>query len=341
MEKTTYRVTTIRARRFTSFAGPADPFPMPVAQTQEIRLGLTELEPESRALLELSTRRRVPDADLAQLLGIDTDEVGRRRQEAVEVLAVQLRLGTQEDLFELEAALRGDEAWQPPHPNGNAAESELNGLSEPGTVALSADEAEIPGLALEQEPEADEPTALEEPEPEAEEPSALEEPETEDPEPESADPKAESERRRSRALTLTAAGLLLVVAGGAVVALTSGGDYGDKSSKKQASSFPPARPLQALPGGKAKGTASLDRGRLGLQVSGLTSARRGFYEVWLYNSVGDARSIGRLRKGRLNVKLPSGASRYRLVDVSREPRDGNPNHSGASVVRVPLSDLER
>jgi hypothetical protein len=29
------------------------------------------------------------------------------------------------------------------------------------------------------------------------------------------------------------------------------------------------------------------------------------------------------------------------VDVSREPIDENPNHSGASVLRVPLADLTR
>jgi hypothetical protein len=323
-KKTTYAVTTIRFSRLTSFAVLADPLDMPVAQTQEISHGLTGLEPESRALLELSTRRRVPDADLAQLLGVDTDEVRRRRQVAVEVLAVQLRLGTREELIELEAALRGDEAWQP-HTDGNAtdpaAEQEPNGQPEagpePGTVALTADEAAIPALATE---------AFE----------AEEELEA------AADaPEAEAAHRRSRALTVTATGLLALVAGGAVLALTSGGDDGSDAANTMAPPVPSGR-LQHLPGATGAGRAALLHGNdLRIRLTGLPGPRRGFYEVWLYNSVGDARSIGRLRNGALSARLPAGAGRYRLVDVSREPRDGNPNHSGASVARVPLSTLRR
>jgi hypothetical protein len=43
--------------------------------------------------------------------------------------------------------------------------------------------------------------------------------------------------------------------------------------------------------------------------------------------------------GALTAKLPADARKYRFVDISREPADGNPNHSGASVVRVPLAPL--
>ena len=43
----------------------------------------------------------------------------------------------------------------------------------------------------------------------------------------------------------------------------------------------------------------------------------------------------------LDLKLPANASHYRYVDVSLEPADGNPNHSGESVLRVPLSKLSR
>jgi hypothetical protein len=41
----------------------------------------------------------------------------------------------------------------------------------------------------------------------------------------------------------------------------------------------------------------------------------------------------------LDLKLPGNATHYRYVDVSLEPADGNPNHSGESVLRVPLSKL--
>ena len=44
---------------------------------------------------------------------------------------------------------------------------------------------------------------------------------------------------------------------------------------------------------------------------------------------------------RTRLRLPRNASHYRYVDISREPPDGNPNHSGESVLRVPLAKLSR
>ena len=43
----------------------------------------------------------------------------------------------------------------------------------------------------------------------------------------------------------------------------------------------------------------------------------------------------------MNSRLPADPSRYKFVDVSREPIDDNPNHSGASVMRVPVEELLR
>jgi hypothetical protein len=102
-------------------------------------------------------------------------------------------------------------------------------------------------------------------------------------------------------------------------------------------------PLAAIGGaGAAKGSANLVDGgkRLQLDVSGLPA---GAYQVWLYDSIIDARSIA---KGNgptlsLDLKLPANASHYKFVDISREPADGNPNHSGLSVLRVPLATLAR
>jgi hypothetical protein len=41
----------------------------------------------------------------------------------------------------------------------------------------------------------------------------------------------------------------------------------------------------------------------------------------------------------VTAELPAAAARYRYIDVSLEPADGNPNHSGQSVLRVPLRGL--
>ena len=68
---------------------------------------------------------------------------------------------------------------------------------------------------------------------------------------------------------------------------------------------------------------------------------RGEYAVWLYSSVTRARQLGRFPTGdiELNAPLPPDADRYREVDISLEPDDGNQNHSGASLLRVPLARL--
>ena len=41
----------------------------------------------------------------------------------------------------------------------------------------------------------------------------------------------------------------------------------------------------------------------------------------------------------VNKRLPADPSNYKFIDVSREPIDDNPNHSGASLMRVPVPDL--
>jgi hypothetical protein len=106
-------------------------------------------------------------------------------------------------------------------------------------------------------------------------------------------------------------------------------------------SHPTSPPLAALPGGlkHAHGGVFLaGHGRhlkLRLTVRGVPAARRGHYEVWLYNSIIDSRALARLRTGRhhLTVRLPRHAAHYRWIDVSFQPL-GSVNHSGESVLRA-------
>ena len=143
--------------------------------------------------------------------------------------------------------------------------------------------------------------------------------------------------RRRRTLTLRplpafAVALLLLAggAGGAVIA-TSGGED-------------PGRTLALAPltrGGGGDGTVKLARsgGRATLVVSGLAPSRRGeFYELWLLSPPGDLVSLGSFRVGAggratLEVPLPVDPSRYRFLDVSVEPDDGDPSHSARSILR--------
>jgi hypothetical protein len=76
-----------------------------------------------------------------------------------------------------------------------------------------------------------------------------------------------------------------------------------------------------------------------LDVSGLPPSRAGdFYELWLLGddkrlvSLGSF-AVGADGKARLNVPLPVDPARFAYFDVSREPGDGDPGHSGLSVLR--------
>jgi hypothetical protein len=168
-------------------------------------------------------------------------------------------------------------------------------------------------------------------------------------------PVVPSPRRFRRGFLLICAAVAVVLLGaGSVVALNAtDGDTGDGGSVEPAA--PPAQPqpqeplepgaprLAPLPGTEgATGTARLEGQTLELTVTGLPRSR-GSYEVWLYDSIIEARPLGRLGpagRDRLAGRFEArGLSRYRFVDVSFEPRDGNRNHSGRSVLRIPTNEL--
>jgi hypothetical protein len=151
-------------------------------------------------------------------------------------------------------------------------------------------------------------------------------------------------RRRRRVWPLL---LGLLVAAGVVVAIavaTSGSDdNGGSSSAPQAPAQPQASggttaKLAPIGAASASGSAELNGKSLRLQAKGLPAAH---YQVWLYNSILDARSIATANGSRFTATadLPAGWKRFRYIDVSREPRDGNLSHSGESVLRVPTKSL--
>ena len=76
-----------------------------------------------------------------------------------------------------------------------------------------------------------------------------------------------------------------------------------------------------------------------MTVSGLTRSP-GFYEVWLINQDGKRMvSLGVLDPatgGTFQVPSNLTGQGYRIVDISLEPDDGNPEHSHDSVVRGTL-----
>jgi anti-sigma-K factor RskA len=90
--------------------------------------------------------------------------------------------------------------------------------------------------------------------------------------------------------------------------------------------------------GEADVTQSAQGRTLALDVRKL-GAPDGFYEVWLIDkTVTKMVPVGVLSGSTGRFTLPAGVNLadYPLVDVSVEPLDGNPAHSGRSVLRGTL-----
>ncbi len=148
-------------------------------------------------------------------------------------------------------------------------------------------------------------------------------------------PPSGARRRRSRAGRRAAWTAAPAVAAATIAVVLLAGGGGD----------PPPRAattitLNALGGvpGEARlvlaGEEAQLRGR-GMPPSGAHD----FYEAWLADARGRMVSMGTFRvgrDGRVDVRMAVGVDvrRYRIVDVSLEPDDGNPAHSTRSVMRA-------
>jgi DNA-directed RNA polymerase specialized sigma24 family protein len=73
---------------------------------RDLSRALGRLDDESRALLELSMRRGMSDEEIAAVLPVETTEVGKRKAELLERLAVELKLEGREQRDELFATLQ-------------------------------------------------------------------------------------------------------------------------------------------------------------------------------------------------------------------------------------------
>jgi len=145
--------------------------------------------------------------------------------------------------------------------------------------------------------------------------------------------------RSPRPAVAVAAAAVLVAVGIAIGTLVARG--GDDA--------PPEGPALALTrlgdaGPSARGQARVvggDQGSLQVEVTGLAPSDSGaFYELWLLDSADRLVSLGSFRvpasgRAEIDVPLPVPVDAFRFIDVSREPDDGDPAHSGDSVLRGP------
>ena len=142
-------------------------------------------------------------------------------------------------------------------------------------------------------------------------------------------------RSRRRPVMLVAAAVVAgAVVGAGVVAVVQSGDDGEQVI---------AVDLDPLAENDASGRAEvvqLDDGSRVVQVDlDAPALDDEYYELWLIDrDVVGMVPLGVVRPGSQTVELPSDLDlgRFPLVDVSVEPLDGDPTHSGVSVARGEL-----
>ena len=143
-------------------------------------------------------------------------------------------------------------------------------------------------------------------------------------------------RSRRRPLLLAAAAVVAgaVVGAGAVAVVQQTGEDGEAVTTVA---------LDPLPDADASGVADVvvrDDGSRVLEIElDAPALEDSYYEVWVIDrSVSGMYPLGTVKPGTQTVELPDGLdlAEYPLLDVSVEPLDGDPTHSGVSVARGDL-----
>jgi hypothetical protein len=179
-------------------------------------------------------------------------------------------------------------------------------------------------------------------------------------------PKAPRERKPSTPLTPEAATVvkrrrIAGIAAGAVallfilliwpVGLLTGGDDSDDSGNRASARTEIVGQVVLRPTASGSDDAGVGvvtrrnrKFQLSLQAQVEPTKQNQAYEVWLYNSADDARSLGAQVTdaqgnfaGRAN--LPANYKSYRFLDISRETVDRNAAHSGTSVLRARTANI--
>lgn len=148
----------------------------------------------------------------------------------------------------------------------------------------------------------------------------------------------------ARQPALAATLIALIFAGGVGAGLALSGTSDDDTADGVISASATLKPVGTL-APAASGEAQLkDSGEtMAVRVSGLSANAEGdFYEAWLLNADKGLVSLGSFKvgddgKAEIRVPVPVDPSAFPVVDISLEPADGAPGHSGKSVLRAELS----
>lgn len=156
-------------------------------------------------------------------------------------------------------------------------------------------------------------------------------------------------RRRLRLPTLTlrpvpaaALAALLLAVGVASGVLIGGGD-GSQGPGGGATDLVLSRIDEGPSGAHGDVLVAGDKRRAKLDVSGLDPSGSGrFYELWLLDEDGRMIALGAFQVGadgsaEVELPIPVTPSQYRYFDVSLQKDNGDPAHSGVSVLRGPTS----
>jgi len=155
-------------------------------------------------------------------------------------------------------------------------------------------------------------------------------------------------RRIAGAATFAVAALLAVLVW--PIGLLTGGDDDEKDTgdRKGAPRVIGQLVLRPVKGERGAGVAAIaQRGKersLIVQARVALNKDREAYEVWLYNSDRDARSLGGQVTDRRGTyqgarELPKDLAKFKFIDLSREKIDENGGHSGDSVLRGRIADF--
>ena len=322
-----------------------------------------QLPAEQRAILELVIQRRQSYDDLADMLGMPTARVRQLARDALTDLSSR-------SAARVDADWRGQVAdyilGQQTGPEGTATRGHLKRSEAARLWALSLldsldhlyDERDVPVIPEgEAAPVRERPRERERAPLREEAPPRRRERAERPKRPLSADAETIVRRRRIAGAAGAATLLLFILLVWPVGLLTGDDDDGDGGADtSEAAEEQPRvvgqlllRPQSAEEGvGIALITEQDGERSLLVQARGLKPTPRDntqAYEVWLFNSQDDATSMGAQltdRQGNYQGagRLPENYEDFEFLDISRETVDQNAAHSGDSVLRGRLADIQ-